>query len=357
MNSFQRKKIAAVTIGLATTGGLAYASCGGTEPMVTIEVEALVATVLNKIVDGFTSMNYFSAYFSNGTVSAIKVATKQESVSAEKKRLAMRNSGAAFATAYVAQRSSEQVYSVYSRYRSQGFDSCGVSGMTTALRTREVAVDGSIATRIGAEIEAAPGRFGDPAQALKVRLDEHKAKFCTATEQAAGVCSSVGVLPGGDSNAALLFEEASPNDNTSKAKNAFINNLFGLPHSAQGFAGRGQTPEGQSALVDKHRRDAVNSIAMVSFKTIQAEHEKDSATGSSLAGLIRQRVSTYFGSDRSQQWAQTLAAQEQRGVLVDMVRMEGIALKMAERRVRQNARIEANMAGLLAVTNDAYNGR
>ena len=357
MNSFQRKKIAAVTIGLATTGGLAYASCGGTEPLVTIEVEGLVAAVIGKLVDGFTSLDYLSGYFSNGTASAIKVATKQESVSAEKKILAMRNSGVAYATAYVAQRSSEQVYSVYSRYRSQGFDPCNVSGVTTALRTREASVDGSVASRIGTEIEAAPGRFGDPVLAFKGRLNEHKSKFCTATEQAAGICSSVGVLPGGDSNAALLFEEAAPNDDTSKAKNAFINNLFGLPQSRQGFAGRGQTPEGQAALVDKHRRDAVNSIAMVSFKTIQSEHEKDSATGSSLAGLIRQRVSTYFGSDQSQHWARSLAAQEQRGVLVDMVRMEGIALKMAERRVRQNARIEANMAGLLAVTNDAYNGR
>jgi len=357
MSSLTQKKWVVALIAFSVSGGLAYASCGGTEPMVAGETGSLVQSVSGQMLQGALSIIQESITQSGNIISAIKVATKQEAASSEKKILAMRSSAEGFATSYTSARSSAQVYDIYNRYRSQGFDPCGNRTLTEALRNRELAVNVSAAQRVSTEIDAAPGRFGSPVVALKNRVNEHKALFCTQAEVDAGVCGTVGAVPGGDSNAALLFTEAEPGDNVTKAKNALINNMFGLPDSPEVFSGKAAAPESSAALYDKHRRDALNSIAMFSFKTIQSEHEKDAATGKSLAGLIRERVETYFGSTRSQQWAQSLAAQEQRGVLVDMVKMEGIALKMAERRVKQNMRIEANLAGLVAVSNEVQNGK
>ncbi len=356
MNGLMQKKWAVALISFTVSGGLAYASCGGTEPMVAGETGSLVGSVSSQMLAGALSIIQQSILQSGNKISAMKTATKQEAVSSEKKIMAMRSAAAGFATTYTSARSSAQVYDIYNRYRSQGFDPCGNRTLTDALRTRETSANQTAAQRINTEIDTAPGRFANPVVALKGRVDEHKSLFCTQAEVDAGVCGSVGALPGGDSNAALLFTEADAGDAVSTAKNAFINNLFGLPDSPAVFNGKAAAPESAAALNDKHRRDALNSIAMFSFKTIQSEHEKD-ATGKSLAGLIQERVATYFGSTKSQQWAQALAAQEQRGVLVDMVKMEGVALKMAERRVKQNMRLEANLAGLVAVHNEASNGK
>lgn len=351
-----RLKVSVGLASLALSGGLAYASCGGTEGLVNTATAQLAASVAADIAAAAASIIAQMQIDQERIISAIKVTVKQDAVSSEKVIAAKRSATEGFATAYVAQRTSEQVYDLYNKYRSQGMDPCNTATLTEALKTRETAALQSAAARINTEINAAPGRYGDPVQVAKNDLLQHKQLFCTQAEVNAGTCASVGALPGGDSNAALLFTEADAGDTVSKAKNAMINNIFGLPTSSAGIVGKGATPEAQSAMSDKHRRDSLNSIAMYSFKTIQADHERDSS-GKSVAGLLKERVETYFGSSRSEQWAQSLAVQEERGVLLDMVRMEGIALKLAERRVRQNMRIEGNLAGLVAINNEARNGR
>lgn len=348
----RNKKFIVAGAGLTLSASLAWASCGGTEGIVVGQVQGLVQLIAQKMLDGTLAVIQNSILSTDRTVSAIKVVVRQESASSEKKIMAVRGAGEAFATTYSAQRASEQVYDIYNRYRSQGFDPCGTSKLTKDMKLAEIKAGASAVARISTEIDAAPGRYGDPAQTLAARLSEHKSLFCTEAEVAAGVCSSPGVLPGGSSNAALLFQDAAANSVESKAKNAFINSLFGLPTPANQWAGREQTPEAQAAMADKHRKDAINSIAMFSMKTIQSDHEIDPATGKSAAGLLRERVGLYFGTDKSAQWAQSLAAQEQRGVLVDLVKMEGVALKLSERRIMQNARLEGNLAGLLALATD-----
>lgn len=326
----------------------AYASCGGTEALVVTAVQKLAASVSNSMAQATTTIVTNSILSTDRIVGALKVVVKQESVATDKKNASMRETGEAFASTYSSQRSSEQIYDIYNRYRSQGYDVCRVSTMTKTLKGREVSVAASVPARVRNEIDAAPGRYGDPAVALQARVNEHKQYFCTAAEVSAGLCSSVGQLPGGDSNGTLLFKDAAANGIEAKAKNAFINNLFGLPTPIA--KGKGSTPEGVAGMSDKHRIDAINSIAMHSLKTIQADHEKDPATNKSLAEMIKERVGVYFGTEQAKGWAQSLAAQEQRGILVDMVKMEGVALKMAERRVAQNARIEGNLAGLVALS-------
>lgn len=346
------KKITAATLGLSMAASVAYAACGGTEAIVIGETQTLVQTIAQKMLDGASSIIQQSIVSTDRTLSAMKVVVKQEASSSEKKMLAMRGAGEALATTYSSQKASEQVYDIFNRYRSQGFDPCNTSALTKQLKIQEIKAGQSAAQRINTEIDAAPGRFGDPAAVLQNRIAEHKQLFCTQQEKDAGLCSSVGVLPGGDSNGSLLFADALPTATETKAKNAFINNLFGLPASASAYTGKGNTPEAQSSVADKHRIDALNSIAMFSMKTIQADHEIDPATGKSYSSLLKERVGLYFGTPASTKWAQSLAAQEQRGVLIDMVKMEGIALKLAQRRIMQNARLEGNLSGLLALSTE-----
>ena len=349
-NKFNRITVAIV--GLSFTASAAYAACGGTEGIVVGQTQTLVQTIAQKMLDGAVAVVKQSILSTDRTLSAMKVVVKQESASSEKKMLAMRGAGEALATTYSSQKASEQVYDIYNRYRSQGFDPCGTSTLTKQLKVQEVKAGQSAVQRVNTEVDAAPGRFADPAAVLQSRIAEHKQLFCTQQEKDAGLCSAVGQLPGGDSNGSLLFVDAQPTAVETKAKNAFINNLFGLPAPAAAYVGKENTPEAQAAMADKHRVDALNSIAMFSMKTIQADHEIDPSTGKSYAGVLKERVGMYFGSDASTKWAQSLAAQEQRGVLVDMVKMEGVALKLAQRRIMQNARIEGNMSGLLALATE-----
>lgn len=346
------QKIAVATSGVCLTASLAYASCGGTEGMVVLEVQAMVQMVAQAMFDGAISLIKQSIFNTDRTLSAMKVVVKQEAVSSEKKMVAMRGAGEALATSYAAQKTSEQVYDIYNRYRSQGFDPCKISVTTKQLKKLEVKAGDSVSTRVAKEIDAAPGRFERPEVAMQRRVEEHKKYFCTQEEKEAGVCAKVGELPGGDSNASLLFVDAKSDSVETKAKNAFINNLFGLPADPRQF--KGQSAEAQSVMSSKHRIDAMNSIPMFSMKTIQADHEIDPATGKSYAGALRERIGMYFGTETSQKWAQSLAAQEQRGILVDMVKMEGMALKLAQRRIMQNARIEGNLAGLVALSAERF---
>jgi hypothetical protein len=351
-----KRRLAAAVAGLAVSGGIAFASCGGTEPLVVAEAGTLVSTILQNMLSGALSIITQSVLSTDRTISALKVAVKQEAASSEKKIAAMRQASEGFATTYVAARTNAQVTDVYNTYRSQGFDPCGNGTATELMRQQEQVADAATVARVAVEVDKAPGRFGDPVMTQKTRIDEHNQLFCTQAEKDAGICSNVTALAGADSSAGVLFKDSAPGDDTTKAKNAFINNIFGLPDSANAYTGKGDAPEAQSALHDKHRRDVLNSVAMVSFKAIQSEHEMDSS-GKSLATRIRERVETYFGSAQSENWAKLLATQEQHGILIDMMKMDGLELKLVQRRIKQNMRMEGSLAGLLALANDRTNGK
>jgi hypothetical protein len=351
-----RKKVAAALAGLLISGGAAYATCGGTEAMVIGEVQSLVESIIQNLVSGGAALIQQMVTQGNETMSALKVVVKQEAASSEKKIVGMRSASEAFSASYVAARTSQQIQGIYNTYQSQGFDPCGVSTEVQAMRAQEVQADKLAATKVVQEIDSAPGRLGNPVAAEAARVAQHRQLFCTQAEANAGICSNVGPLAGADSNAAIMFQDSAPGDDTTAAKDAFVNNVFGLPTSTSTYAGRGNSPEAQAAMYDRHRRDALNSIAMFSLKSIEADHEKDAA-GKSLATRLRERVEEYFGSPTSANWAKSLAVQEEHGILIDMMKIEGIDLKLAQRRIKQNMRIEANLAALLAVANETNNGK
>lgn len=218
--------------------------------------------------------------------------------------------------------------------------------MTSRVARAELEAKISLPGRYRTEIEAVGGRYADPAVAVRAREELHRSQFCTQSEADAGVCS-LGKIPGGDVNAALLFGTDVSTD-AQAAKNAVINNLVGLPDAPIPSA-VAKSAEAQSYLLAKKRKDSFLAWAAYSLKSIQSDNEK-------VAPLLNERVGMYFGTAKAAEWAKSQASQAPRGLLVDMVKIAGLDLKISERRLWQNLRTEANLASLVDLENEARNG-
>ena len=66
--------------------------------------------------------------------------------------------------------------------------------------------------------------------------------------------------------------------------------------------------------------------------------------GKSPNDVLRLRVNQYFGGAEAQAWAKTLTAQSERGLMVEAVKMDGLAVWMRHQRFKQGQRLEANLA-------------
>lgn len=347
MKFMKMKKVVLAIAILGATGTAAWASCGGTEPMVVSAANSLASSITQSIVSTEKSLISADNSSTNDIVSALKVVTKQMAVSGEK--LASATVGAEQSAAAVAKDISEKemVDKIVVDYTSQGFDPCGQSAATQNLARTEAQVNASIPGLVRTEVEGAGGKFGDQAAVLKAREDRHKALFCTQSEVDAGACSKLGKIPGGDGNASLLFSTDASTD-ARAAKNAMINQVIGLPDEPLSPA-VADTPEAAAYLLEKKQKDAFLAFPAYSLKTIQAENEN-------FKQVMDDRVGQYFGTARAMDWARSQTSQAPRGLLIDLVKMEGLNLKLAERRMHQNMRIEANLALMLELENRARNG-
>lgn len=341
MKNSHRKTLLAVSM-LAVTGTAAWASCGGTEALVVNAATSLSASVAAKLASAASDLVSRDKDQTDALLSAIKVVTKQVSVSADKVAATTLGSEQAMTSVAKEIADKELIDKAVVDYMSQGFDPCGLSASTQNMAKTEAQVTASVPVRIRSEIDAVGGKFGSVADAVRAREERHRALFCTQAEVDSGACSSVGKLPGGDMNAALLFGTDTSREAVA-AKNALINQVIGLPDAAPSKEAA-NTPEGAAYLLEKKKKDAFLAWPAYSLKSIQAENE-------GLKAVMDDRVGQYFGTPRADDWAKSQASQAPRGLLVDMVKIQGLNLKIAERRLKQNMRIEANLAAMLELDN------
>lgn len=344
---FPNKRKAAVAFGvLITSGSVAFASCGGTEPLVTTAATALATSVLGSLSAAGAKLIEADNIQTQQIVSAIRVVTKQVSSSSDKSTATSVQSEQAVAAVQKDIADQEIANKVVMDFTSQGFDPCGQSVITKKVAATEAQTRVNIINRLNSEVQAGGGRYGSPSDVIASRERQHRDLFCTQSEVDAGICSSVGKLPGGDSNAALLFgTDKSPE--AVAAKNALINNIIGTPDAALP-AGAVNTPAGQAYLLDKKKKDAFLAWPAYSLKTIQAENED-------FKGVMDERIGQYFGTPRATAWAKDQASQASRGVLVDLLKIQGLTLKVAERKLNANLRLEADLAALLELDNQRVN--
>ena len=282
-------------------------------------------------------------------ISAVAVATKQEGVSANQVVDATRNAGQTLVNAVRAQRVNDatvKAYLDYSPTTGQGYDACGT---IVRNRTLDKAFDDAPASarKLVSQLDAAPGRLVDSrGQAMVNRLNTHREKFCTPSEASAGLCS-VGSVPGGDTNAGLLFSGVDADSDEALARKAFIQNVIGDPDEKI-TPDAGKTPAGQAYLFEKNRKDSLLSIPAYSLAMIDANNTRsEEFQGKSPNEMMKLRVNQYFGGKEAQQWSSSMAAQTPRGLIVEATKMAGLEVWMRHKQYEQGQRLEANLAALV----------
>jgi len=190
---------------------------------------------------------------------------------------------------------------------------------------------------------------------MQDRLATHRNKFCTSTEADAGLCS-VSTLPGGDTNAALLFEPADEQSLTTDARTAYIQHIMGPPDQALDKIA-GATPAGEAYMVQKNRKDSLMSVPAYSLAMIDAANTRSTEFGGKSPNeVLTLRVNQYFGGSEAEQWSGNLARQSQRGLLVEAAKMGGLEVWLHQKQYEQNQRLSANLAALVIASSDRLNG-
>lgn len=338
------KKAAVAAAMIATSGGVAWASCGGTEALVYAGTQILVSVVTAKITAMTAAVTALDNTQTEALVSSLRVATKQIQASGEKLSITGLKSEEAEAAVRKEIADKELVDKVVVDFTSQGFDPCKLSESTKRVSILESQAKNAVPMLIKKEVEAGGGKYASHDAVISAREERHQSLFCSEAEVAAGACKQLGKIPGGDSNAALLFSTDASSD-TRAAKNAVINNIIGVPDNPvpKDVA---NTPEAVSYLLEKKKKDSFLAFATYSLKTIQSENE-------TFKGAMDERVGQYFGTSRATEWAKSQQSQAPRGLMVDVVKIQGMNLKLAERRLNQRLRMEANLAALLELENQA----
>ncbi len=353
------KRAIAVTavVGSLLVSGVAYGALYGGGPAETWTI-GMISALTGAVV---AQLAAFQALFMAQSqlrfeqlISAVAVATKQEGVSANQVVDATRNAGQTLVNAVRAQRINDatiKAYLDYSPTTGQGYDACGT---IVRNRTLDKAFDDvpGLARQTVAQLDAAPGATVDSrVGAMANRLNMHRTKFCTPAEASAGLCS-VGSVPGGDTNAGLLFTGVDIESDEALARKAFIQNVIGAPDERIS-SDAGKSPAGQAYLFEKNRKDSLLSIPAYSLAMIDANNTRTEAYGGKSPNeMMKLRVNQYFGGKEAQQWSSSMAAQTTRGLIVEATKMAGLEVWMRHKQYEQGQRLEANLAALVLGSTD-----
>ncbi len=355
MKSWQRYGL---MMGMAAVGtGIAHAAMyggGPAEAFVNAQIAAETGVVTGAISAFGTAFGAAMTTQFEQVISAVAVATKQEALAGNTIATAGMQSAQQLVNAVAAQQETARVtkaYIDYSPQMGQGYDPCGTAARQRSLDQYFDSLPAAAQARM-ATFDTAPGRLAKTtAQAMQARLDDHRQNFCTAAEAKAGLCT-LSQLPGGDTNAALLFQAATPGSLEDKARGAYIQHVMGAP-AAQIPAAVGQTPQGQAYLAAVNRAQALLSIPAYSLARIAAANTQSPAYGNRSADeMLALRVNQYFGGKEAEQWASAMSAQSPRGLLVEAAKIGGLEAWIHHQQYQQGQRMEAELAALLLAEAD-----
>ncbi len=300
--------------------------------------------------------------YTNKINAAIAVLTAQkattgESVS-ETERATAQQTATAFATLSESRRTKRARFD-YGGEFGQGIDPCRIHATRNMIATRDSEMIEERGRRVMSEIDAAPGVYADPVQARDAMLTDRD-EFCTRAQTASGHCKRLrdsgrweGDLPGADINVATLFEPAMEGEPLYDAKVRFVNHIVGLPDEAVSTEAA-TTVAGTAYMEQKAIKDARISPALASLKELQLEHSGvDAAHGGPnipIALFYRNEIKRYAGdTEEHTEWARLLAAQNERGALVELLKINALDLSIMERQYRQYERMEAMLASVVAM--------
>lgn len=301
------------------------------------------------------SLNAVLETNSQRLMSAIAVLTKQKAMSANQIAESSRVSAEMTADALSALSTNEM--KKQARYEfgpefGQGFQPCQVYAKRSVMATQDAAMADERRSRVMTEIVAAPGRYGDLSQAQANMIRANK-DYCTQDMASSGLCKSVGAMPGAGYSASTLFKPAMEGEPLYNAKVAFVNNVVGLPDAPLNQATSG-TPAGQAYMLAKSRKDAMISPAMNALKAIQLDYSGvnggEGTSGLPVAMQFQTEVKRYAGNTAEYQaWNRTMSSQNERGALLEALKIKALDLALLERQYRQYERMESMLAPLVAL--------
>ena len=312
--------------------------------------------VLNQAMNAVDSALSTQLEFQNQRMtSAIAVLTKQKAVAANQIADAGRTAAQSTATALNVLAQTERVKAArfdFGGEFGQGYSPCKVYAARVVIAGRDSVMMEERRVRVNSEIFAAPGRYADPGEARRALVQAH-ADFCTQDQVDSGLCKVKGALPGANLTVATLFEPAMEGEKLYNAKVSFVNNAVGMPDGLVPIGGAGGKST-DAYTQAKSRKDALISPALTSLKEIQLDYSGvNSAHGGQdlpLAVHFRNEVKRYAGnSPEYGAWARVMSAQNERGLLVEMLKVKALDLAMLEKSYRQYERMEASLATLVSM--------
>ena len=288
---------------------------------------------------------------------AIKNTVRQEAVSATQLSVADKRAKQIEVAALEAQLISNDMIDVqldYGAKTGQGHNVCQVLSENKQLDAAFTTATTQAKTKV-TQLDNGPGQLvQSQEEALRAR-DEVHAKFCSAEEKAAGRCDVVSQVAGADSNANVLLVSSKPGTVVSQAKAAVRQNILGKPDLAVPTS-VGQTVTGQAYLSQLNRKTALSafpaySLAYLdSMSTVRPDLKTKEGIEQSPNDVLFNTVTRYYGGADADEWQKSMIAQQPRGMLVELAKMEGLGAWMDHQEFLANQRLEGNIAAMTLTT-------
>lgn len=257
---------------------------------------------------------------------AMKVYTKQVSVSGDRSQTATKSAQEAHASAVTAQDRSVAIVRAkeqYSYETGQGVVACQtvqtMSDTVESLGTTEQTAKTSYRA-----LDVAPGKATPIADAVKTRLANAN-----------------------KTDSAILLDSAASADD----KRIVIQHLAGLPMPVPSPSMSGA--EKDVAMLRARRVEALRSPALASLTAVAAmtspsSHFPDDNAQTPVQWLDK-LVDQYGGGSQHEAWSNALASQSERGLMMELSRLRAMSLRVRQLKAEQSARLAALFATMVGL--------
>lgn len=331
---------------------------GPAETWTIMKIIGLTTDVTTNITSFGTSFGLQMQSTFERIISSVAVSTKQEALSSNVVSDSTRQAAEQLVNAVRAQRQNDQLTYAYLDYNpatGQGYDPCGTTAKNKSMDLA-FQVSEQFAKESLKDIDVAPGRLVESStRAMQHRLENHRENFCSDAEASNGICTKSD-LPGGDINAAILFEPASADSLQHKARMAYIQHVLGEPDQLLP-SNAGHSRAGDSFMQAKITKDSMLSVPGYSLAKIAANNTRSDEFGNrSPNEMLRIRVNQYFGGKEAEEWSGSMARQTTRGLMVEELKMAGLEIWLMHKQYEQNQRIQANLSTMVLAKTNAMTG-
>ncbi len=351
-------------VSLALTSTLAWAYCPPQYQETTVAPAFTTATqTLNAAVSAVdASLSALLETESQRLTSAIAVMTKQKALAANTVAEAGRNAAQQTATALNVLAQTQRVKQArfdYGGEFGQGYSPCKIFSTRTLISNRDADMGTEVRQRVKAEIVAAPHL-----RRTYQRPDGTDRSTQAVLHPGPGRLWPVqigGHDAGRRPHRRHLVRTRHGKRNPVQGKGRFVNNVAGLPDGpVPSSAGKSSAAEDYS--LSKARKDALVSPALSSLKAIQLDYSgvegKETGTDLPLAVHFRNEVKRYSGNTAEyDSWARVMAAQNERGALVELLKIKALDLAIQEKQYRQYENMEAQLASLVSMNVSTAGGQ